>query len=63
VHHHPQAILAFRLLRHPERDPGRLDPLFGPADALRHRGLRNEEGAGDLPSGQAANRAQGERDL
>ena len=36
---------------------------LGPADPLRHRRLRHEEGVGDLPGAQAADRAQGERHL
>jgi hypothetical protein len=34
------------------------DALLGPADSGRHRGLRHQEGAGDLGSGQAADRPQ-----
>ena len=36
---------------------------LGSADPLRHRRLRDVEGVGDLPRGQAADRAQGERHL
>lgn len=35
---------------------------LGAADPLRHRGLRHQEGVGDLTGGEAADRAQGERD-
>ena len=40
-----------------------LDLRLGPADALRHRRLGDQEGAGDLRGGQAAQQAKGERDL
>src|SRR6185437_16836069 len=33
---------------------------LGPADPLRHRRLRDVEGVGDLPGGEAADRAQGQ---
>ena len=49
--------------RHPERDPGGLDLALGPHQPLRHRRLGDQEGAGDLVGRQAAERAQGERDL
>jgi hypothetical protein len=49
--------------RHAERDAGRLDLALGPHEPLRHRRLRNEEGARDLRRGQAAERAQRERHL
>ena len=48
------------------REPGTpagLDPLLGPADALGHRRLRDQERRGDLRGGQAADGAQGQRDL
>jgi hypothetical protein len=40
--------------RHPEGDPGRLDPLLGAGDALCHRRLGHQEGSGDLGGGEAA---------
>ena len=43
--------------------PAALMLLLGPADALGHRRLGHEEGAGDLGRGQAADGAQGEREL
>ena len=46
----------------PERHAGRLDPPLGPGDALGHRRLRHQEGAGDLGRGQAADRSQRQRD-
>ena len=36
---------------------------LGPADPLRHRRLRHVEGVSDLPGGQAADGAQGQRHL
>jgi hypothetical protein len=36
---------------------------LGAADALRHRRLGDVEGVGDLPGGEAADRAQGQRHL
>jgi hypothetical protein len=36
---------------------------LGPADPLRHRRLRHVEGVGDLPGGEAADGAQGQRHL
>ena len=36
---------------------------LGAADPLRHRRLRDVEGVGDLPGGEAADRAQGQRHL
>ena len=49
--------------RHPERDPGGLDLALRPHQPLRHRRLGDQEGAGDLAGGQAAERPQGQRDL
>jgi hypothetical protein len=49
--------------RHPERDLGGLDLALGPHQPLGHGRLGNQEGAGDLGSGQAAERPQGERVL
>ena len=48
--------------RHLERLAGVLDALLGPADPLRHGRLGHEERPGDLRGGEAADRAQGERD-
>ena len=39
-------------------EPHVADRAFGPADPLRHRGLRDEVGLRDLPGGQAADGAQ-----
>ena len=36
---------------------------LGPADPLRHRRLRHVEGVGDLPVGEAADGAKGQRYL
>ena len=43
-------------------EPDVRDGPLGPADALGHGRLRHEVGLRDLPRGQAADRAQGERD-
>ena len=48
---------------HAERDAGGLDLVLRPDQALRHRLLRDQEGARDLLSGQAAERPQRQRDL
>ena len=40
-----------------------LQRALGPADPLRHRRLRHVEGVGDLPRGEAADGAQGQRHL
>ena len=40
-----------------------LQGALGPADPLRHRRLRHVEGVGDLPGGEAADGAQGQRHL
>ena len=48
--------------RHPERNAGRLDPLLGPRDALRHRRLVDHERAPDLGCRQSADRAQRQGD-
>jgi hypothetical protein len=49
--------------RHPEGDPGGLDLALGPHQPLGHGRLGDQEGAGDLAGGQAAERPQGEGDL
>ena len=49
--------------RHAERDAGRLDLALRTREALAHRRFRHEERACDLVGGQAAEGAQGERDL
>lgn len=46
----------------PVEPPPAQRPL-GPADALRHRRLRHEEGVGDLTGGEPADSAQGQRHL
>jgi hypothetical protein len=48
---------------HAERDPGCLDLPLCADEALRHRLVRDEEGARDLLGGEAAQSPQGERDL
>ena len=49
--------------RHAKRDSGVLDLALRADEALRHRGLRDEERAGDLLRLEAAQRPQCERDL
>src|SRR5579871_6101922 len=49
--------------RDPERDARVRDLALGAYEALRHRRLGDEERAGDLPGGEAAERAQDQRDL
>lgn len=39
------------------------DALLGPGDALRHGGLRDEEGTGDLLGGEASKGPQRKGDL
>jgi hypothetical protein len=48
---------------HPERDRRSSDLALGPHQPLRHRGIRYQEGTGDLVGGEPAEGAQGERDL
>ena len=48
--------------RHPERHARGLDPPLRPGDPLGHRRLGHQERARDLGRGQAADRAQGQRD-
>jgi hypothetical protein len=49
--------------RHPERNAAVPDLLLGPADAPGHGRLGDQEGPGDFRRGQAADRAQRQRDL
>ena len=49
--------------RHAKGNAGGLDLALGAHQALRHRRLRDQEGAGDLVGGEAAQRAQGQRHL
>ncbi len=62
VQHQPKAFRALVGWRERERLAGCLDLGLGPADPLGHGRLGNEERGGDLASGQAADRAQRERD-
>ncbi|MDX6255068.1 MAG: hypothetical protein QOJ11_1402 [Frankiales bacterium] len=58
-------------VEHPQHDGGvaglvqaaPLQGALGPADPLRHRRLRDIEGVGNLPGGEAADGAQGQRHL
>ena len=51
------------VLRHPVGDPRRLDLALGADEALGHRRLGDEEGAGNLGGGQPSEQAQRERHL
>ena len=62
VQHGAQPLGAFPGGGHFERHAGSFDGLFGAADALCHGCFRNQESMGDFHGGQAADRAQGERD-
>src|SRR6185369_6145310 len=48
--------------RHTVGDPGGLDLRLRPRDPPAHRGLLDEEGAGDLGHGEPADHPQGQRD-
>jgi hypothetical protein len=61
--HRREAVGQQAVGRNPEGDGGGLDPALGPDQALRHRGLGYEEGAGDLVCGEPAERAQREGHL
>ena len=63
MQHDAEAVVPLRLRRKVEADARALDPLLGPADALGHRGLGNQEGIRDLRRRQPTDRAQGEREL
>ncbi len=63
VQDHPQPVRLLGLRGHAEGDAALLDGPLGPADALGHGRLGDEEGPGDLGGGQAANGPQGEGDL
>ena len=52
-----------QLGRELEASPGASDALLGPADALRHRGLGNQECGCDLRGRQTPNGTKGEREL
>jgi hypothetical protein len=59
----PQPLSKLRLGRHRERGARGPDALFGAAYPLAHGRLRHQEGARDLRRAQAADGAQGEREL
>ena len=48
--------------RHAVGDRGLADLVLGADEALRHRGLGDQEGSGDLARGESAQGLQGERD-
>ncbi len=62
MHHQPEAFGSLVRRREREGLARCLDLGLGPADPLGHRRLGNEERGGDLAGGQAADRAQRERD-
>ncbi len=62
VQHQPEAFRALVGRRERERLARCLDLGLGPADPLGHGRLGNEERGGDLARGQAADRAERERD-
>jgi hypothetical protein len=63
VQHDAEAVGPLRIRREVESDAGALDALLGPADALDHRGLGNQEGVRDLGRRQPPNRTQRESQL
>ena len=62
VQHGPEPPRPLVRRRQRERLAGGLQRGLGPADPLGHGRLRHQERGGDLPGGQAADRAQRERD-
>ena len=60
--HGAQAIGQFVVGGHREADARVANALLGAADALRHGRLRHQEGPSDLGGGEAANRAERQRD-
>ncbi len=58
-----QAPGSVDFLGHHEQRPAVADSRLGPADSLRDGRLRHQQAPGDLRRGEAAHRAQGERDL
>src|ERR671923_1430121 len=63
VQYRSQPTGAIRLSRHAERNARGPDALLRAADALGHGRLGNEEGAGDLRSGETTDGPKGQRDL
>src|SRR5712692_10401848 len=59
----PSSVGAFQFRREVESHARALDALLGPADALGHRGLWNQECVRDLRGGQAADGAEREGQL
>ena len=62
VEHRRQPLGAVRAARHLERHAGLRQRALGAHDALRDGRLGDEEGAGDLLGGQAAEQPQRQRD-
>jgi len=63
VHHHAESVGALWFRRQVEVCAAAPDALLGTADALRHRGFRNQEGARDLSGREAADCTQRQREL
>jgi hypothetical protein len=63
MEHDAQPLGTLGLGRELERHAGGLEPLLGAADALGHRRLGHQERVRDLQRGEAADGAQGEREL
>jgi len=63
VQDHREPLLPLGLVRHPEWHPAVRDLHLGASDPPAHRRLGDQERAGDLGCGQAADRAEGQRDL
>jgi len=61
--HRVEAFGQVGLVGYPVGDARVADLRLRPDDPLRHRGLGDKEGAGDLRCGQPAEQAQGERHL
>jgi len=62
VQHGAQPLSALRGCGQLKGHARSLDARLGPANALRHRRLRDQKGVGDFGRGQAAHRPQGEGD-
>lgn len=61
--HRRQPLGPFHRPRRLEGEPGPGDPGLGPGDPLFHRGLADQESAGDLAHRQAGDDTQRQRDL
>jgi hypothetical protein len=63
VQDHAEPVVAFGLGGQLEPGPGGADALLGADDAFGDGRLGDQERGRDLSGGQAADRAQGEREL